>query len=154
MKQKLGYFFTLALVATQAFSSAGATTESTIAAVTAANDRIQLATQNYDAAALDNVLTKDFVLVGSRGTVYTRKYFLADTADKTAVWISNKTEALTVHAYNDDAALAIGILRLRYRLHNKLFDQRLRFVDAWIKQDGQWKWASSQVAHLPDKHKS
>lgn len=153
MNPKFMYGLVLILAAAQAHSNAGAATDPTIAAVTAANDRVQRETQNYDAAAIDNVLTKDFVFVGSRGTVYGRAAFLADTADKTAIWISNTTEALSVHPYNEDAALAIGILRLRYRLHGKLFDQRLRFVDSWIKQNGQWKWATSQVAHLPDNRK-
>jgi hypothetical protein len=37
---------------------------------------------------------------------------------------------------------------MQYKLKNKMMDRHIRFIDAWVKQDGQWKWASSQVSNM------
>ena len=47
----------------------------------------------------------------------------------------NKVENLTIHHYNNDCALAIGVLRIRARETAKLVDLRMRFIDVWVKQD-------------------
>jgi len=118
------------------------------AEVTKANDDMQLATKNYDTKAIDNILTSDFVLVQNRGSVVDRAAFLADIGDRSATWIENRSSDLTIHHYNDNTALAIGILHLKYKYKNKVSDVKLRYIDVWVKQNGQWKWASSQVAHM------
>lgn len=98
---------------------------------------------------MDAMLTKDFVLVLTHGAVVDRNGWLDDVADRQTSMEVNKVESLSIHPYNDDCALAIGVLHIRYREKNKLTDVRMRFIDVWVKQDGQWKWASSQVAHFP-----
>ena len=119
-----------------------------VAEVTKANDDMQLATKNYDVRAIDNILTNDFVLVQNRGTVVNRAAFLADIGDKSATWIENRSSDLTIHHYNNDTALAIGILHMKYEYRNKVSEVSLRYIDVWVRQDGRWKWASSQVAHF------
>ncbi|GAC1393899.1 MAG: hypothetical protein NVSMB31_13690 [Vulcanimicrobiaceae bacterium] len=133
---------------------ASASSESVVRDITKANDAAQLATKNYDGRALNQTLTDDFVLISSHGTEYNRAAFLADIVDKSAVWEMNKTEALAIHPYNDNCAVAIGTLHLRYRVKNKLFDRRIRFTDVWVKLNNKWRWASSQAALFPEKAKS
>jgi len=116
--------------------------------VTKANDIVQLATLKHDRKTMDAMLTKDFILVLTRGAILDRKGWLDDVADQQTKMELNQVENLTIHHYNDDCALAIGVLHIRAREKQKLTDVRMRFIDVWVKQDGQWKWASSQVAHF------
>jgi len=116
--------------------------------VTKANDIVQLATLKHDRKTMDAMLTKDFILVLTRGAIVDRKGWLDDVADQQTKMELNQVENLTIHHYNDDCALAIGVLHIRAREKQKLTDVRMRFIDVWVKQDGQWKWASSQVAHF------
>lgn len=148
MKRLLIAFMVLFGGATSSLTIAGASNSSVVQDVTKANDMVQLATKNYDEKTIDRTITPDFVLVLSKGKVMNRAAFVADIGDKSATWVMNKTESLSVYPYNDDCAVAIGILHLQYKEKNKLQDRRLRFTDVWVKQNGQWKWASSSVEHL------
>ena len=139
---------TLSLVAST-FTTAIANTDPLVSDVTKANDIVQLATLKHDRKTMDAMLTKDFILVLTRGAILDRKGWLDDVADQQTKMELNQVENLTIHHYNDDCALAIGVLHIRAREKQKLTDVRMRFIDVWVKQDGQWKWASSQVAHFP-----
>ncbi len=139
---------TIALAAST-LTVAGASGDTLVQDVTKANDIVQLATLKHDRKTMDAMLTKDFVLVLSRGAVVDRKGWLDDVADQSAKMEVNHVEQLAIHHYNDDCALAIGVLHIRYREKQKLTDVRMRFIDVWVKQNGQWQWASSQVAHFP-----
>ncbi|MGB8266050.1 MAG: nuclear transport factor 2 family protein [Candidatus Velthaea sp.] len=135
--------------AASTLSIATASGDTLVSDVTKANDIVQLATLRHDRKTMDAMLTKDFVLVLTHGAVVDRNGWLDDVADRQTSMEVNKVESLSIHPYNDDCALAIGVLHIRYREKNKLTDVRMRFIDVWVKQDGQWKWASSQVAHFP-----
>jgi hypothetical protein len=142
---------TAALLLAAGPSPAGATSGDPIVdEVSRANDIVQLATLQHDRKTMDSMLTKDFVLVLTHGDVVDRAEWLDSIADPTDHVEVNQTSNLTIHHYNDDSALVIGVLHLRDRSNNKVADVRMRFIDVWVKQDGQWKWASSQVAHFPD----
>jgi|GEM_PF-707080 len=138
---------TLSLAAST-FTAAIANTDPLVSDVTKANDIVQLATLKHDRKTMDAMLTKDFILVLTRGAILDRKGWLDDVADQQTKMELNQVENLTIHHYNDDCALAIGVLHIRAREKQKLTDVRMRFIDVWVKQDGQWKWASSQVAHF------
>jgi hypothetical protein len=130
---------------------AGATSDDPIVdEVSRANDIVQLATLKHDRKTMDSMLTKDFVLVLTHGDVVDRAEWLDSIADPTDDVEVNQTSNLVIHHYNNDSALVIGVLHLRDRSNNKLADVRMRFIDVWVRENGQWKWASSQVAHFPD----
>ena len=138
---------TLSFIAST-ITGATASIDPVVDEVTKANDIVQLATLKHDRKTMDGMLTKDFILVLTRGAILDRKGWLDDVADQQTKMELNQVENLTIHHYNDDCALAIGVLHIRAREKQKLTDVRMRFIDVWVKQDGQWKWASSQVAHF------
>ena len=138
---------TLSFIAST-ITGATASIDPVVDEVTKANDIVQLATLKHDRKTMDGMLTKDFILVLTRGAIVDRKGWLDDVADQQTKMELNQVENLTIHHYNDDCALAIGVLHIRAREKQKLTDIRMRFIDVWVKQDGQWKWASSQVAHF------
>jgi hypothetical protein len=141
-------------LATLTLSSALAGDDSIVRDVSKANDIVQLATLQHDRKTMDAMITKDFVLVLTHGAIEDHDAWLTDVADKTMVMEVNQVENLTIHPYNGDCAVAIGVLHIRAHTQKKLYDVRMRFIDVWVKQDGQWKWASSQVAHFPQPGKS
>jgi ketosteroid isomerase-like protein len=124
--------------------------DSLVSEVTKANDVVQLATLKHDRKTMDAMITKDFILVLTHGQIEDRAAWLNDIADTSAHMEVNQTSDLSIHQYNGDSALVIGVLHIRSKEKNKVYDVRMRFIDVWVKQDGQWKWASSQVAHFPD----
>jgi hypothetical protein len=150
MKRYATACIALLVFAAGSLSSVTATVDPLVSQVTKANDVVQLATLKHDRKTMDAMLAKDFVLVLTQGDVVDRAAWLDDVADPQTRMEVNETSSLSIHHYNGDSALVIGILHLRYRENNKLTDVRMRFIDVWVRQDGQWKWASSQVAHFPE----
>ena len=150
MKQYL-FACILVLLTAGSLPAAAAAADPIAAEVSKANDVVQLATFNHDRKTMDSMLAPDFVLVLTHGDVVDRSGWLDSVADPSVHMEVNQTSNLSIHHYNDDSALVIGVLHLRYRANDKLTDVRMRFIDVWVKQDGQWKWASSQVAHFPDR---
>ncbi|MBC5815708.1 MAG: nuclear transport factor 2 family protein [Candidatus Eremiobacteraeota bacterium] len=148
MKHYFSSILAMFVFAAASLGFAAAAGDPIVAEVTKANDDMQLAAKNYDMKAIDMILTKDFVLVQNRGSVVDRAAFLADIGDKSATWIENRSSDITIHHYNDNTALAIGILHMKYKYKNKVNEMKLRYIDVWVKQNGQWKWASPQVAHM------
>ena len=149
MKQYLPALAVL-LLAGGTLAVRAATLDPIASEVTKANDVVQLATLKHDRKTMDSMLAKDFVLVLTHGAIVSRSEWLDSVADPGANIEVNQTSDLAIHQYNGDSALVIGVLHLRYRENHKLTDVRMRFIDVWVRQDGQWKWASSQVAHFPD----
>ena len=154
MKQYITAFLAVLLIASgSARLATAAASDPIVAEVTKANDTVQLATLKHDRKTMDAMITKDFVLVLTHGQIEDRAAWLNDIADTSAKMDVNQTSDLSIHHYNDDSAIVIGKLHIVSRQSGKLYDVSMRFIDVWVKQDGQWKWASSQVAHFPDATK-
>lgn len=126
-----------------------AATDPLVSEVTKANDIVQLATLKHDRKTMAAMITKDFILVLTHGQIEDRAAWLNDVADQSSQMEINQTSDLSIHHYNGDSALVIGVLHIRSKNNEKVYDVRMRFIDVWVRQDGQWKWASSQVAHFP-----
>jgi Domain of unknown function (DUF4440) len=131
--------------------AAAASDDPIVDQVSRANDIVQLATLKHDRKTMDSMLAKDFVLVLTHGDVLNRAEWLDGIADTSDHMELNQTSNLSIHHYNGDSAIVVGVLHIRDRTNNKVTDVRMRFIDVWVKQDGKWKWASSQVAHFPDR---
>jgi ketosteroid isomerase-like protein len=120
--------------------------DSTVKQLTQLNATLQTATKNYDVRALGNLTTDDYELVSARGKVYNRRSFLADAADRSARYLINEPENVSVRHYNRDCAIVTAILHVRYTSSGKIYDARVRYGDVWVKLDGQWKYAYGQAS--------
>jgi Domain of unknown function (DUF4440) len=149
MKHYLTIFLAALFLAAGLGRAGAASNDPIVDEVSRANDIVQLATLKHDRKTMDSMLTKDFVLVLTHGDVVDRAGWLDGIADTSDHMELNQTSDLSIHHYNNDSAIVVGVLHIRDRSNNKLTDVRMRFIDVWVKQDGQWKWASSQVAHFP-----
>ena len=149
MKRYLTICAAALLLAAASSPARAASDDPIVVEVSRANDIVQFATLKNDRKTMDSMLTRNFVLVLTHGEIVNRAEWLDGVADRSDHVEVNQTSNLSIYHYNDDAAIVVGVLHLRYRSNNKLTDVRMRFTDVWVKQDGQWKWASSQVAHFP-----
>jgi hypothetical protein len=113
------------------------------------NAEVQDRTKAYDVAALDKLITRDFTLIGGSGRVWDRQAFLRDIGDRSAVWEVNEPEDVNVRFYNNDTALVIGVLHMRYRLNGSVHDSRVRYTDVWVRVNGNWKYAAAQATRMP-----
>jgi hypothetical protein len=112
------------------------------------NATLQIATKNYDIVELKDLTSEDYELVSASGKVYDRAAFLADAADRSAVYEMNEPEDVAVHHYNDDAAVVTAVLHVRYRLEGKTVDVRIRYGDTWVKLDGKWRYVYGEASPM------
>lgn len=113
------------------------------------NAEVQARTKAYDVAALDTLITRDYTLISGSGKVLDREAFLRDIGDRSAVWEVNEPEDVSVRFYNNDAALVIAVLHMRYRLNGTVHDSRVRYTDVWVRDNGGWKYAAGQATRMP-----
>jgi len=91
-----------------------------------------------DTKALDMVLAKSFVSIETDGSLWSRSEFLASIKSPDYQPSKAVTEESDVQVYGD-AAVVVGILRVKGTEKGKPSVRRLRFVDTWIKTNGTWQ---------------
>src|SRR5215469_6121324 len=102
------------LLAGGALAVRAAAIDPIVSQISKANDVVQLATLKHDRKTMDSMLAKDFVLVLTHGAVVDRAEWLDSVDDPQTQMEVNETSHLTIHQYNGDSALVIGILHIRY----------------------------------------
>ena len=99
-----------------------------------------------DTKALDMLLANTMVSVDIDGSIQTKSEFLASI--KQAV-----TEQTNVQVYGD-AAVVVGIFRVKGTEKGKPYVHRERFVDTWVKMNGTWQCVATTAALIPAKSTS
>lgn len=114
--------------------------------ITDLNTLLQSATQRYDSNTISKLITDDYILVNGGGQVWDRDAFLKDIVDRSAVWMANDPSEVSVRSYNGDCAILIGLLHIKYSQNGKVHDLLARYTDVWVKNGGQWQYASGQAS--------
>jgi ketosteroid isomerase-like protein len=91
-----------------------------------------------DVNALNMVLANTFVSVDVDGSVASKSEFLASIKAPDYQPSQAVTEQSSVQVYGD-AAVVIGVFRIKGTQKGKPFVRRERFVDTWIKMGGTWQ---------------
>jgi ketosteroid isomerase-like protein len=91
-----------------------------------------------DAKALDMLLANTLVSVDIDGSISSKSEFLAgiQSADYQPSQAVTEHSSVQVHG---DAAVVVGIFRIRGTEKGKPYVRRERFVDTWIKTNGTWQ---------------
>ena len=95
-----------------------------------------------DIKALDMILARTFVSVEIDGNVSSRSEFLASIKSPDYQPSQAVTEQSNVQVYGD-AAVVVGIFRIKGTEKGKPYAHRERFVDTWIKTTGTWQCVAS-----------
>jgi ketosteroid isomerase-like protein len=91
-----------------------------------------------DSKALDMILANTFVSIDIVGSISSRSEFLASVKSPDYPPSQAVTEQSNVQVYGD-AAVVVGIFRVKGTEKGKPYVHRERFVDTWIKANGTWQ---------------
>lgn len=97
-----------------------------------------LAIESKDAKALDMLLGSTFVAVDIDGSVQNKSEFLASIKAPDYHPTQAVNEQTSVQVYGN-AAVVVGIFRVKGMEKGKPYTHRERFVDTWIKTDNTWQ---------------
>ena len=103
-----------------------------------------------DPKALDMILGSTFVSIDIDGSVGSRSEFLASIKAADYQPSQAVTEESNVQVYGD-AAVVVGVFRVKGKEKGKAYVRRERFVDTWIKTNGTWQCVVSSATLIAGK---
>jgi hypothetical protein len=140
----------LSLVFVIASCTGRAPTEQAVAApdLTAAAERYEEAQIGGDAAALNELIADDYVLVGSDSARQNKAeliaFWTADGFDPAPVAVTDPVE----HRWTDGAALG-GTVTLSWTQDGAPVSVTIRYIDIWALRDGEWRVVYGQSTRVP-----
>jgi ketosteroid isomerase-like protein len=108
------------------------------------------ALESKDANALDMLLANTMVSVDIDGSMVNKKDFLASVKSPEYQPSQAVTEQSNVQLYGD-AAVVVGIFRIKGMEKGKPYVHRERFVDTWVKISGTWQCVATTSALIAGK---
>src|SRR5262249_35656168 len=103
-----------------------------------------------DTKALDRLLANTMVSVDIDGSTMTKSEFLASIKSPEYQPSQALTEQSSVQMYGD-AAVVVGVFRVKGTEKGKTYVHRERFVDTWIKINGTWQCVATTAALITAK---
>jgi ketosteroid isomerase-like protein len=103
-----------------------------------------------DTKALDMLLASTFVAVEIDGSISSKSEFLASIKDPEYKPSQAVNEQVNVQVYGD-AAIVVGIFRIKGVEKGRPYVHRERFTDTWIKHDQTWQCVASHATLIPSK---
>ena len=103
-----------------------------------------------DTKALNMVLASTFVSLDIDGSVTNKSEFLAGIKSPAYQPSQAVTEQSNVQVYGD-AAVVVGIFRVKGTEKGKPYVRRERFIDTWIKMNGTWQCVATTSVLITTK---
>jgi ketosteroid isomerase-like protein len=103
-----------------------------------------------DIKALDQVLANTFASIDIDGSIATKGEFLASIKAPEYQPSQAVTEQSNVQVYGN-AAVVVGIFRVKGTEKGKAYVRRERFVDTWIKTGGAWQCVATSSTLITAK---
>ncbi|MGQ0533183.1 MAG: nuclear transport factor 2 family protein [Caulobacteraceae bacterium] len=101
-----------------------------------------------DAAALNELIANDYVLVGSDGARQSKAeliaFWTAEGFDPAPVTVTEPIE----HVWTDGAALG-GTVTLSWTQDDAPMSVTIRYIDVWALRDGEWRVVYGQSTRVP-----
>jgi Domain of unknown function (DUF4440) len=104
----------------------------------AVDKRMQRAFVDKDIAALDGILTDDYILVLSDGSERTKSEVLKDAKSPDSRWEVNDTSGCEVKIHGP-VAIVVASLHQKGIDSSTAFDSNVRISDTYILEDGMWR---------------
>lgn len=108
------------------------------------------ALEGKDTKALEMLLANTLVSVDIDGSVQSKNEFLAGIKAPDYKPSQAITEQSSVQVYGD-AAVVVGVFRIKGTEKGKPYVHRERFVDTWIKTNGAWQCVATTSALITAK---
>jgi ketosteroid isomerase-like protein len=103
-----------------------------------------------DTKALDMLLASTFIAIEIDGSLSSKSEFLASIKDPEYKPSQAVNEQISIQVYGD-AAVVVGIFRVKGIEKGKPYVHRERFTDTWIKHDQTWQCVASHSTLIPGK---
>ena len=108
------------------------------------------ASKSSDVDSIAELLTDDFVMLDSDGSMHTKAEWLAQA--KKAKWTTNEIADIKVSVHGDSAVLTGSWTGIGTDGSGKAVNAKERWVDTWIKTaSGKWQCVASASAPLTAK---
>lgn len=102
-----------------------------------------------DAAAIAANMSEDFRQISARGDVAGKAAFLEAITSPKLVIHPYSVEDMDVRFYGD-VALVSGRTRMTGSWDGKPFGSHYRYVDVYVRKDGQWRVSSVQITEIKE----
>ena len=112
-----------------------------------------LALEQKDVKGLDMLLAPTFVSVDSDGSLQSKGEFLSSIKSPDYQPSQAITEQTSVQVYGE-AAVVVGIFRIKATEKGKTRVRRERFVDTWVKSGATWQCVATTSAEISAKQVS
>ncbi len=109
------------------------------------DNEYQAAVERNDAATMDRILADDFVLIGSRGKVFTKGDLLEEARSGRVQYEFQRESEQTVRVWGDTAVIT-ALLRAKGTEDGTPFDYKLWFSDTYVRMPGGWRYVLGQAA--------
>lgn len=150
MRKKTGIFIAVLFIAGAITASGQNPTSDEGGRVLALETAWGHAIELKDTKALDQMLASTFVAVEIDGTLSNKAEFLAGIKAPEYQPSQAMNEQISVKVYGN-AAVVVGIFRVKGVEKGKPYVHRERFVDTWIKQGQTWQCVASTATLIPGK---
>jgi ketosteroid isomerase-like protein len=102
--------------------------------------------QANDWAKLSKMISDDFVIVDSDGSLGNKESMVAGYKEEAPRVISLKMQVLVAHAVASNTVIASGLDDITTKGSNGAPAHRYeRFIDTWILRDGRWQCVAEQI---------
>ena len=103
-----------------------------------------------DTKAIDMLLTDNMVALDDDGAFSTKSEYLAGikSPDFQPSQAVNESNHVTLYG---DAAVAVGVFRIKAVEKGKPYVRRERTIDTWVKANGTWKCAVAVASLIPSE---
>ncbi len=119
-----------------------------VAALTAQADRWDKAIVRKDRRAIEANLADDFRQIDGAGNVETRQSFIDGIITPELEITPYTVEDFDVRIYGEVALLS-GWTRMTGKYEGKTFHTHYRYIDVYVRRNGEWKIVSVQISKIP-----
>jgi ketosteroid isomerase-like protein len=117
-----------------------------IAMVYMLDDLYQSAVKRNDAAAMDRILTDDFVLVTGLGKVIGKAELLHEAREAKTSYERQEDSQKAVRLVGKDTAVVTALLWVKGVSGDETFDYSLWFSDIYLRTSTGWRYAFAQAS--------
>jgi len=117
--------------------------------LTAQADRWDKAIVRKDRAAIEGNMAADFRQIDGSGNIETKASFVDGLMEADLTIHPYTVEEFDVRLYGDVALLS-GRTRMTGSYQGKAFTSHYRYIDIYVRRDGEWKIVSVQISPIPD----
>jgi len=114
-------------------------------AVTKAEQEWFAIQQANDWAKLSKMISEDFVIVDSDGSLGNRDSMITGYREEAPRVLSLKMQVLVAHAVAANAVIASGLDDITLKGNSGATHRYERFIDTWILRDGRWQCVAEQI---------